>query len=395
MNLSKSLLATVIATVLPATAFAGEKSELDVYYKDQRTNIVAKDIGLHLKPELRVQTRISTPFDGNPDEIKDFDNDTSNMEIQRARMKVGGNVTKDLKVKFEYDLKDSRLLDFRLTYKFSDEFQFRFGRMKAHYSPERVTSSKDQQLVDRSMVNNWFTVDRQQGISFLGRLNKGTWADSSYWFDISNGTGRDGNNENDNFMYVGRYQWNFLGEQIETAMGDLKFRTKPAAHIAFSAVSNESAYTKFSSSGAGQLVTFKDKAEGVDDQFQLEQWMVDFFYRYNGFSFQTEYHQKEVDDQINNEVTDLEGYYVQAGFFPHTLNKNIPSNLELAVRYATVDPDTDVSGNEQNEIVLGANWFFKGHRNKISFDITRYEIEEVGLDSESETRIRLQHDISF
>ncbi|QOL25232.1 porin [Thalassotalea sp. LPB0316] len=379
------------------TVTAADKTDLDIYYKDNITHVVSQDGAMHLKPELRIQSRVSTPYDGNPDSIAKLNGDTTSQEIKRARLKVGGNINENLKVKFEYDLVGSQLLDSRLTYKFVDEFQFRFGRMKAHYSPERVTSSKDQQLVDRSIVNDWFNIDRQQGISFLGHLNKGTWADSNYWFDIFNGTGRDGKNENDHFMYVGRYQWNFLGEQMETAMGDLKFRSKPAAHFAVSATTNTSAYTKFSTSAPGQLRDFKDKAvEGVDDQFKLKQWMVDFSYRYNGVSFQTEYHQKQVDDRVNNEITNLEGYYVQVGFFPNRYFKSMPKELELAARFANVDPNTDISDNNLKELTLGANWFFTGHRNKLTFDISRHEIDELGFDSTgSETRFRLQHDFSF
>ena len=105
-NLTLKFLSSVIALLCASNyASADEKSALDVYYKDQITHVVAKDIGLHLKPELRIQTRISTPFDGNPDSIAKLTaDDTTNLEIQRARAKVGGSLTENLKVKFEYDV---------------------------------------------------------------------------------------------------------------------------------------------------------------------------------------------------------------------------------------------------------------------------------------------------
>ncbi|NRB42406.1 MAG: porin, partial [Pseudomonadales bacterium] len=59
-------------------------------------------------------------------------------------------------------------------------------------------------------------------------------------------------------------------------------------------------------------------------------------------------------------------------------------------------PDTSISGNNEREYLIGANWFFNGHRNKLTTDIGRYEIDDelTGMTT-SENRIRLQYDVSF
>ena len=136
---------------------AEEQSAVDFYYKDQISHIKTSDGNLYLKPELRIQTRFSTPFETNPDSVMDLEGEsTSSFEINRARFKVGGHAVKPwLKIKFEYDLKNSTLLDARITLAQYEAMQFRFGRMKAHYSPERVTSSKDMTMTERSMVNDY------------------------------------------------------------------------------------------------------------------------------------------------------------------------------------------------------------------------------------------------
>ncbi|NRB38809.1 MAG: porin [Pseudomonadales bacterium] len=374
-------------------------NNLNVYY-DDLTHFATTDGNTHLKVEMRLQTRFSTPFDGNPSSIDKLEEDAvSNMQLKRARFKVGGHFYKPwIQLKYEYDLVGSQTLDARITLKAADEFQFRFGRYKAHYSPERVASSKDQQMVDRSMVNSYFTLDRQQGVSILGRLNKGTAFDVSYWVDVFNGTGREGSNESEDFMYVARLQSNFLGEQIETAMGDLKFRDKPAAHIGIAASTNKSRYTKFSTSAPGQLEGFDEHMEA--DGYHLQQWMVDAAFKYNGFSLQGEYHVKDVTDQYNENFTgtkSMNGYYLQGGFFPSVFSNKISDKLEFTTRYAQVNPDSSMTGTDQErEYLIGANWFFNGHRNKLTADIGRYAIDDAltGMTT-SENRIRLQYDVSF
>lgn len=381
-----------------AATVANPANDIDIYY-DGLTNVVTKEGNTHLKIEMRLQTRFSTPFESNPKSIDELQAEAvSSFGLNRARFKVSGNIHRPwIKLKYEYDLNDSQTLDARITLVHSDEFQFRFGRMKAHYNPERVTSSKDQQFVDRSMVNDYFTLDRQQGISFLGRLNKGTALDLNYSFDVFNGTGREGDNENDKFMYVARVQSNFLGEQISSAMGDLKISLKPAAHVGIAASTNESRYTRFSTSNPTQVNDLAEHTES--DGYKLEQWLVDAAYRYQGFSFQAEYHNKDITDQYNENFTgtiNLTGYYVQAGFFPQTLMKDMPKPLELAARYSTVDPDTSISDNDQREYLVAANWFFDGHRSKVSADIGNYEIDDALTgETSSENRVRMQYDVSF
>ena len=50
----------------------------------------------------------------------------------------------------------------------------------------------------------------------------------------------------------------------------------------------------------------------------------------------------------------------------------------------------------QEECTLGANWFFKGHNNKLTLDYSYLTIDDqfAGLD-DSKDRVRLQWDVSF
>ena len=47
------------------------------------------------------------------------------------------------------------------------------------------------------------------------------------------------------------------------------------------------------------------------------------------------------------------------------------------------------------ELSFGANWFFAGHRNKLTFDLSFLDREAAKPGERQETRVRLQWDVSF
>jgi len=72
----------------------------------------------------------------------------------------------------------------------------------------------------------------------------------------------------------------------------------------------------------------------------------------------------------------------------------VPEPLEFALRFALVDPDGGDNDGKERESMMAANWFFNGHRNKLTADLSRVLRRDVA-DNETETRIRLQWDVSF
>src|SRR5690606_28120780 len=152
-------------------------------------------------------------------------------------------------------------------------FKIKVGQWKTYYNRERVISSGKQQMVDRSILNRPFTLDRQQGIEFYGRVFPETLADFTYHLSILTGAGR-GATENDdgNLMYVGRLQWNMFGRELEMTGSDLKFHEKPTGLIAFAGATNRSPYTRFSQSGGGELTGFE---VGVPGQYRVNQALLE------------------------------------------------------------------------------------------------------------------------
>jgi hypothetical protein len=198
-------------------------------------------------------------------------------------------------------------------------------------------------------------------------------------------------NDDDQPMWMGRLQWNPLGRVPRFQGSDTHFTAEPAALIAFGATTNQSPYTEFSQSGGGQLPGFD---EGVAGQYRVNQWVAETGFVMRGFAWQQELHWKEVKDRVKDERTELIGGFAQAGYFFHNVWPTVPPRVELAARYATWDPDTDVRDDLHQEFSLALNWFIHHHLNKLTAEVSHFRIEEPGLGSDSATRFRLQWDIS-
>lgn len=344
--------------------------------------------------QWRLQTRIAYPFDNDPVTLEDFEEDQVVVGINRARMKVGGHAfTPKLEYYLEYELWAGVLLDYRLMYKVSPSLNFKVGQWKTQYSRERIISSGKQQTVDRSILNYAFTLDRQQGISMYGRLKGNGLLDFSYWASALTGTGR-GTNDNDDrhLLYVTRWQWNPLGAPVAFTGSDLREDSPFILSIALAAATNRSRYTRFSTGGGGQLPEFE---EGVDGQYRINQWLFETTAMVGGLSWHQEFHWKEIQDKVNLNTVILFGNFFQVGYFPSRVFDSFPKKLEFFARYAVYDPDTDIEQNYREEITVGANWFFREHRNKLTLEVGQLNFQDSPETLRDGSRFRLQWDISL
>jgi phosphate-selective porin len=291
--------------------------------------------------------------------------------------------------------------------------QLRVGRGKVSYNNERVTSSGNQQFVNRSIVNDVFTVDRQQGIEVKGNLFPGTWHDLTYYAGIFTGLGvGERNNDDGNMMYSGRLQWNALGGEMKFIQSDIDFHEQPALNIAVAANTNQSKCTAFETDNRScrRLVDvnavggarYRDPSNSTltgaqNGQYEIEQMMEEVHFKWKGFSLLQELHLKKIKDTLNNdEKIKLLGGFVQAGMFPHTFIDFIPSGVELAGRYAFVDMDTSRSNDKQTEFSAVINYFLAGHFNKLSVQLSRLSVEDpIVVKKNTENRLWAQWDFSF
>lgn len=68
--------------------------------------------------------------------------------------------------------------------------------------------------------------------------------------------------------------------------------------------------------------------------------------------------------------------------------------MELAGRYALVDPSRSVGNDQKEEWTVGLNYFIKGHDLKIQTDYSRLKTESTSGDIDDD-RIRMQIQVVF
>jgi len=363
--------------------------------------------------QWRAQTRFTTPYRSDPRQISALNaGDQHNFEARRLRMKIGGHGFQPwIRYYFEVDLQPSRdvddssasasarVIDWRLDLAKWDWGGIRVGQWKVDLNRERVDSSGRQQFVERSIANRVFTMDRQVGIQLRGHLFQDTPADMRYFAGVFNGEGRGVNNSDDNLMYMGRLQWNFLGRDLSFRQTDVEYTDLPTGSFALAGFTHTGSCTRWSSSGCGNLDGFERPADAAPDQYDINQVVQEFAFKYRGFSAQQEFHRKRIRDTVSGVRSELTGGYVQAGYFFHQLLPSVPEPLELAVRYAYVDEPNAVDlslENSREELTIGANWFFAGHNNKFTLDYSWLDIDDSFLFLEdSDNRLRFQWDVSF
>ena len=369
--------------------------------------------------QWRFQGRYSYPDRGDPISFSDFnDGRESTFELRRVRIKVGGHGYQPwIKYYFEIDLQptissgssggDTRVIDWRISLEKFTFLSLQVGQWKIDYNRERRDSSGQQQFVERSIVNEVFTIDRQVGAMLYGHLAPGTFFDSRYYAGVFTGSGRGEANDDANMMYFGRFQWNFLGRDLKWSQSDVEYHEQPTGSLAFGAYTTIGKCTAWSSSGCNTLeevnsagLAYTSDANATAGQFRVQGMVEEFAFKWRGLSIQHEYHWKEIKDDRFVEgapgyKTNLMGSYSQIGYFPHYLIPVIPKPLEVAFRYAFVDPNIFARNDRRQEYTTVFNWFFAGHQNKLTLDGSWLTLAQPAGQNQHEQRLRLQWDVSF
>jgi phosphate-selective porin OprO and OprP len=309
--------------------------------------------------------------------------------LNRSRLKAGGELGSSRVQHFvEVDLKTPRAYHFFVNVKARDWLQVRAGQWKVEFNRERVDSSGDQQLVDRSLINRDVTLDGQLGVMARGRVRRGHPIDGEYFLGVLAGEGRLSLGDGDGVpMLLGRYQWNVFGRSVGFSQGDVEYHAAPAMAIGIAAVRNRGRFTSFGSDGGSQLSGFETGGPG---RYDLRQWMADVAFFNRGFSLQAEQHWKDVRDREQWAERRLVGGYLLAGYFPHHRWRVVPAALEVAGRLAYEDPNRGAAVPTDHEVTGGINWYVNQHRNKINVDVSR-----LSIGGRARGRVRVQWDISL
>lgn len=331
---------------------------------------------------MAISGRIQSLFEAE----KDFTSEKSGADflVRRSRLNIQGrafspNFSYRIQIGFtQRDITSANsqvqnnlvLRDAMLFYQKNKWLRIGFGQTKLPGNRQRQVSSANLQLVERSIANNNFTLDRDKGIWFYTNFNINQALLKST-FAISSGEGRISSNSNGRLSYSTRVEFLPLGgfsANGDYREADMEREQRPKLSIA-----GAYNYNKAASRTMGQLGEFLFNSETANIQY----YGADLLFKYRGFSLQSELYNRTSDTGViinsgnateRNSVIAGTTFMVQSGYFVTKTN-------EIALRYAQITPETKVASvvNAQKEYVLGFSHYFNKHSLKLQSDVTYLE----------------------
>ena len=347
-------------------------------------NFVAKDSTFSVKFAPRFQVRSMSSWDHNG---AIYGSPEHNFIVRRARLKFDGFAySPKLKYKIELGLSNRDIsgandfnrntpryiLDAVIMWKFAKNWELWAGQTKLPGNVERVVSSGNLQLIDRSLLNSRFNIDRDLGVQIRHKSNLGGNFITREKFSISQGEGRNVTEGNEGgLQYTARLELLPFGafkSKGDYSQSDLKREEKPKLMLGFTYNFNEEAVR--ARGFAGDYMIRTDETIYGTDQTTI---FVDAMYKYNGFSFMGEYAKRTADNEIATEIDGVtptgdvvltgNALNLQAGY----LFKN---NYEIAGRYTTLEFESVTGKDPTKQYTLGFNKFVLGHKLKIQSDLS-------------------------
>ena len=387
-------------------------------------NVIAADSSYSMKLAARMQSLYIADWDVNDSE--GIHNGGSQFLIRRARLKFGGFVfnpkvtyklelglsNKDLgKVDDRNNNAPKMILDAVVKWNFYKNFTLWAGQTKLPGNRERVLSSANLQLVDRSLLNKNFNIDRDMGLQLRHHFTIGKNFIVKESLAISQGEGRNVVQDN-----LGAYQWTgrvevlpfgkFKGKGDYTG-GALKREETPKLAIGATYDYNIAVRNR-SNQGGYMVIDSSDVSANLDDyryfQTNVNSIFVDAMFKYQSFSFMAEYAIRGASNPIvkhtngtpildKDEEVD-KSYNVQVGNGLNLMSGYLfKNNIEVTCRYTTIALDKAITGKDlQTQYTLGISKYFKGHKLKVQSDISYLTVENNGT---SALMCRMQLEVHF
>ncbi|CAM4105140.1 MULTISPECIES: porin [Flavobacterium] len=367
-------------------------------------NIVGADSTWSMKFAARMQFLSNSSWEASNNKLI---NPTQDFLVRRARLKFDGFAySPKLKYKFELGLSNRDvsggsqytgntpryIFDAVVMWNFYGNFALWVGQTKLPGNIERVISSGNLQLVDRSLLNSYFNIDRDMGVQLRHHFVLGDEFTIREKIAISQGEGRNITTGNlGGHQYTARIELLPFGEFEKAGDylgGDIYREPKPKLMLASTYDFNNNAVRTRSNSGTYMINDIGFYKTNIKTLF------ADAMFKYKGFSFMGEYalrdasnpFAKNSDGTLTGAIVD-EGraYNLQSGYL-------FKSNYEVAARYTNIKFDKDVTAKGfEKQVTLGLSKYVVGHKLKIQTDVS-YLSSEIGND---EVMWRLQFDLHF
>jgi phosphate-selective porin len=249
----------------------------------------------------------------------------------------------------------------------------RFGQFKAPFGQQELTSSGNQEFVDRSIASERFAPSRQQGVMLYGASFKRAFG---YEGGLFNGNARNKNaNDNPGYMYVLRVHLDHNYEEMDK--------------LSEAAIDNPQK-VKWTV-GAAYMNNTLERDLTLDAQTLSQETAEGFFaLKYKRLFVLADYYIRN-EEQALSTAPDVEsdGYIGQVGLFL------VPSKIEVALRYSEVDPNQDAENDTETEARIGFGWYFSAHDLKFQADYGQLESESKAPVDDTFEVFRAQVQIVF
>lgn len=379
----KNYLLVAIAVIAVAFSAHAQQGVDEISFGKGLLNYTAKDNSFSVKFAPRFQLRQYSSWDASG---SGYDSADHTFLVRRARFKFSGFAhSKNLKYKIELGLSNkdlsgantynkntpNQILDAVIMWHFAKGWEFWAGQTKLPGNVERVVSSANMQLIDRSLLNSKFNIDRDLGIQLR---HTSTWSDNFITrekFAISQGEGRNVVTGNQGgLQYTARFELLPFGEfakKGDYTHADLEREETPKLMLGYTYNQNNNAVK--TQSGLG---SYMDLSDGSLYQTDITTTFVDAMFKYRGFSSMIEYANRLSDDPIaklsgtpsGDIVLDGSAFNAQMGYL-------FKSNVEFVGRITSVDYAAVTAKENVKQYTLGISKYIVGHKLKVQADIVK------------------------
>ena len=340
------------------------------------SNVFAKDDNLEIGGYIMLDhDSFDTAF------LEDGDSSQSLAEIRRARLSFKSQFMKDWKTKFQIDLTDgnTEIKDAYLRYQGLNWADITLGKQKEAFGLEKLTSSRNLLMIERSMVSEALAPGRSLGISASGELTSMNWQLGYYQPEESESA----------TAITGRLTWTPWQQDNNLVHLGVAFSERDLNGSEFRM--NEQLEVNLSDSllEGENLLADKVSLAGIE-----------FLWQQNGFTTLAEWQQATVKD-VNSSEYDYQGGYLQVSYQLSgdnrtykngSLGKVTTPGWELTSRYSQFELLNE--DREAQTYSIGVNYTVN---NKLKFmgDYIKAKSFEGGYEIDSGDAISLRAQYSF
>ena len=332
----------------------------------------------------KLRMRLRGQFLGEYKKPKGGD-DNLGFRVRRLRVTWDGNAFAPwMKYKFQYDFsKGGELKDLKLSFAKNRMFVPVVGQYKVPFNRETLNSSSALQLVDRSIVSDYFKYDRDIGVGAYGLLGDGMVRYELGGFQAQ-GVNQSVDSGDKGLLWAGRVQAAVIGGKAKKVKEN--FAKKPTLTVGASVAGIDVEGGKDTNLGrVNKVDRGSDFADG-----KITSITADINYRDPRFNLTGEYIGRWANPDAAGATAFDYGFRTQGGFFV------MPKKVELAGRFAMVKFD-DVAGDLAPELdnvwtyTQGFNYYFSGnHKWKLQLDYTYQRETNMAGAKDNESMVRAQ-----